>query len=49
MQRLFVIGLALLFVLPFMGQNLHARTLLLRQSLAAVRGQDDQERRVLRV
>ena len=45
MRKLFVIGIALLFILPFMGQNLFGRT----SRASAVRGQDDQERRVLRV
>lgn len=43
MRKLFI-GLALMFVLPLMGQELSART---RES--AVRGQDDQERHVMRV
>jgi hypothetical protein len=42
MRRLFIIGIALLFVLPDAGPRLHA-------SVRVVRGQDDQDRRVMRV
>ena len=44
MRKLFIIGFALMFVLPLMGRELSART---RES--AVRGQDDQGRHVMRV
>ncbi|HYY58996.1 MAG TPA: hypothetical protein VE842_16830 [Pyrinomonadaceae bacterium] len=42
MRRLFIIGIALLFVLPNMGQRAGA-------SVRVVRGQDDQDRRVMRI